>query len=289
MIFQRLVGNKLYDVNETNKLGFPTNDAAYIPDQYLDDQEFVIFRTAHGFGDWGILSAMPRLLKQKYPNCRVYIPSEHMMESVYGRKIKTPYHIFKNNPYVDKFIHSADGDVFHDQYRIYDTDNTDIPLVEQMLKFWQFDEHEYIDSQPEMYWTDEEKEMGDYIIKKYAFDKPYATLLISDRFGTKYGKYDEAAFKNDTTKMVESIAEYDLPYFYYSATPLEDTLFNNLDKLLNLRHLNFRIQLYIKSKAVVNIGNQCGTNHMVVRYSEVIDIQRQFPIGHNFINGERLI
>jgi hypothetical protein len=232
---------------------------------------------------------MPRLLKQKYPNCRVYIPSEHMMEIIYGRKIKTPYHIFKNNPYVDKFIHSVDGDIFHDQYRIYDIDNPNIPLVEQMLKFWQFDDVEMIDSQPEMYWTDEEKEMGDYIIKKYAHNKPFATLLISDRFGTKYGKYDEAAFRNDTDKMVESIASYNLPYFYYSIKPLDNSPFDNIQKLLNLRHINFRIQLYIKSKAKVNIGNQCGTNHMVVRYSDVIDIQRQFPIGHNFIKGEKLI
>ena len=118
------------------------------------------------------------------------------MEIIYGRKIKTPYHIFKNNPYVDKFIHSVDGDIFHDQYRIYDIDNPNIPLVEQMLKFWQFDDVEMIDSQPEMYWTDEEKEMGDYIIKKYAHNKPFATLLISDRFGTKYGKYDEVSTSN---------------------------------------------------------------------------------------------
>jgi len=289
MIFQRLVDNKLYGVNETEKLGFPSNDAAYIPDQYLDDQEFVVFRTAQGFGDWGILSAMPRLLKQKYPNCRVYVPSEYMMETVYGKKIKTPYHIFKNNPYVDKFIHSVDGDIFHDQYRIYDVDNPNIPLVEQVLKFWQFEEEEYSDSQPEMYWTDEEMEMGDYIIDKYASNNPFATLLISDRFGTKYGEYDEAAFKNDTDKMLESIEANDLPYFYYSAIPLDSTPFIKIKKLLNLRHINFRIQLYIKSKATVNIGNQCGTNHMVVRYSDVIDIQRQFPIGHNFIKGERLI
>ncbi len=289
MIFQRLVGNKLYGVNETDRLGFPNNDAAYIPDQYLDNQEFVVFRTAHGFGDWGILSAMPRLLKQKYPNSRVYVPSEYMMEVVYGKKIKTPYLIFKNNPYVDKFIHSVEGDIFHDQYRIYDVDNPNIPLVEQVLKFWQFDENEYNDSQPEMYWTDDERDMGDYIINKYANNNPFATLLISDRFGTKYGKFDQNAFENDTNKMLKSIEEYNLPYFYYSATPIENTPFNKIDKLLNLRHINFRVQLYIKSKAVVNIGNQCGTNHMVVRYSDVIDIQRQFPISHNFVKGERLI
>jgi hypothetical protein len=53
-----------------------------------------------------------------------------------------------------------------------------------------------------------------------------------------------------------------------------------------MKHINLRIQLYIKSKAKVNISNQCGANHMVVRYSKCYEIQRQFPIAHNFVDGE---
>ena len=30
-----------------------------------------------------------------------------------------------------------------------------------MLKFWQFTDNEMSDCQPEMYWSDEEKEFGD--------------------------------------------------------------------------------------------------------------------------------
>ena len=59
----------MYQVNDTNQIGFSTNDPSYIPDEYLDNREFVVFRTAHGIGDWGIISAMPRLLKLKYPDC----------------------------------------------------------------------------------------------------------------------------------------------------------------------------------------------------------------------------
>ena len=55
------------------------------------------------------------------------------------------------------------GEIFHDHYRVYNKDNSDIPLLEQMLKFWQFEEDEYIDSKPEMYWSDEEKSLGDTI------------------------------------------------------------------------------------------------------------------------------
>ena len=74
---------------------------------------------------------------------------------------------------------------------IYDKDNTDIPLVEQMLKFWQFEESEYKDSQPEMYWSDEEKELGESIIKEYVGDNNFGSLLISDRFKSDETKLDE--------------------------------------------------------------------------------------------------
>ena len=53
-----------------------------------------------------------------------------------------------------------------------------------------------------------------------------------------------------------------------------------------MKNIDLRIQLYIKSKAKVNIGNQCGTNHLVVRYSDVYEVQRQFPIGSNLVRGE---
>ena len=65
--------------------------------------------------------------------------------------------------------------------------------------------------------------------------------------------------------------------------PLNKTSFNFINKALNLRHINLRIQLYIKSKAKLNISNQCGTNHLVVRYSKVYESQRQSSLQHNFI------
>ena len=90
--------------------------------------------------------------------------------------------VFENNPYVDEFVDEIEGEVFHDHYRVYDNENIDIPLVEQMLKFWQFDEDECKDSQPELYWSEEEKELGDSIIKEYVGDEDYGCLLISDRY-----------------------------------------------------------------------------------------------------------
>jgi len=285
MIFYRIYDNVIYEVSDKNTIGFPLTDASYIPDSYLEQQEFVVMRTAHGIGDWGILSAMPRLLKLKYPNSKVFIPSEELLAKLFGKSHKNAYITFNNNPYIDGFIDNIKGEIFHDQYRIFDDANVNVPLVEQMLKFWQFSDNELSDSQPELYWTDEEKALGDYIINKHS-EGEFGCLLVSNRFGTQRGKYDETSFRRDTDNMTKVLKENDLPYFYWSHIPLEDTPFNFINKALNIRNISMRVQLYIKSKAKLNLSNQCGSNHMVVRYSTCYESQRQFPIKHNFIKGE---
>lgn len=285
MIFWRILNNTLYPIQEVDNLGFEKSEGLRIPDEYLEQQKFTILRTAWGVGDWGIISAMPRLLKQKYPNCKVYIPSKKLIKKLFNVDTNIMYSIFKNNPYVDEFKDSIEGEIFHDQYRIYDNNAPDIPLLEQILKFWQFNSDEYNDSQPEMYWSDEEKKLGDYIIKNHC-KKDFGCLLISDRFGTQYGEFDQKSFNRDTKNISKILKENPIPYFYWSHEPLNKTPFNFINKALNLRHIDLRIQLYIKSKAKLNVGNQCGTNHMVVRYSNVYESQRQFPLGHNYVKGE---
>ena len=72
--------------------------------------------------------------------------------------------------------------------------------------------------------------------------------------------------------------------------PLNKFSFNYLVKdVLDMHNMDLRLQLYIKSKAKVNIGNQCGTNHCVVRYSNVYEVQRQSVLGHNFVKGENYL
>ncbi len=284
MTFYRILNNTLYSVKDTN-IGFSIDDPSFIPDDYLENKTFTIFRTAHGIGDWGIISAMPRLLKQKYSDCKVLIPSEKLLEKIFGFSHKNAYITFKNNPYIDGFVDSIEGDIFHDQYRIYDNKNLDIPLVEQMLLFWQFNENEISDSQPELYWTNEEEKLGDYIINKHT-NGDYGCLLLSDRFGTQRGKFDQQSFDRDTKNINKILQSNNLPYFYWSYKPLNQTPFDYISKALDLRHIDIRVQLYIKSKAKLNISNQCGTNHMVARYSKCYESQRQFPLKHNFIKGE---
>jgi hypothetical protein len=285
MIFWRILDNKVYSVYETDVLGFSSSDPSYIPDEYLENQEFVVMRTCHGVGDWGIMSAMPRLLKEKYPKCKVYIPSSKLLEQMFGKPTawkwwENPYKnvnvIFDNNPYVDDFIEDVPGDIFHDHYRIYDNDNPDIPLVDQMLKFWQFSPDEYKDSQPEMYWSDMEIELGDKIIFEYVGSKEFGGFMITNTYN----------FFSDNL-LVKVLKDNPVPYFYYTPIPIEETSFNFIERALDLRHIDLRIQLYIRTKAKLNVaGWQNGLTHTVARYSKNYQLQRDFPIGSNFIKGE---
>jgi hypothetical protein len=292
MIFWRIVDNKVYPIKETDNLGFEKSEAFLIPDEYLDKQEFMVMRTAHGIGDWGIVSSMPRLLKEKYPNCKVYVPTNKMITELfkeYNVNHNNSHIVFENNPYVDGFVDKMDGEIFHDHYRIYDNDNVDNPLIKQILKFWQFSDIEMSDSQPEMYWSDEEKKLGDEIIKEYVGDKEFGCLLVSDRFGTQMGKHHQESYDKDTRVMNEVLKNNQIPYFYWSSKPLSDTPFDYIDKLLDMRHMDLRLQLYIKSKAKINLANQCGTNHLIVRYSDSYESIRQYPLGMNFVEGVKYL
>jgi hypothetical protein len=231
---------------------------------------------------------MPRLLKEKYPDCKVYVPTKKLLRKLFGQDHNNVHVIFDNNPYVDELVDEIDGEVFHDHYRIYDNDNTDISLVKQMLEFWQFTEEEMNDCVPELYWTDEEKKLGDDIIHEAADDNEFACLLVSDRFGQDDKIFNSKTFQKHHEKLTVLLHQNDYPYFYWSYKPIEELGFI-FDKRLDMRHMDIRIQLYIKSKAKVNVGIQCGTTQCIVRYSDCISIQRQFPIGSNIVEGEMLL
>ena len=133
MIFWRVLDNQLYNVGEVNRLGFEESEGLRIPDEYLDKLQFMVMRGAQGLGDWGIIYAMPRLLKQKYPTCKVYIPSSFFLsnlfnqpnESTWQNPYENVYNVFKDNPYIDGFKDFMLGEVFHDHYRIYDKNKKD--------------------------------------------------------------------------------------------------------------------------------------------------------------------
>ena len=276
------------------KLGFEESEGLRIPDEYLEKQEFIIMRTCFGLGDWGIISSLPKLLKQKYPNCKIYLPSEKFLSvlfkdikenwSTWDNPFKTVTDIFKNNPYIDGFIDSFEGEIFHDHYRVYDKNTPHIPLIKQMLKFWQFteDELEGIDYIPELYFTEEEIELGDKIIKEHVGDQDFGGLLITNRFE------QEVVDAANTVKEKLEITKYfldkykDLPFFYWVYKPQEELSFS-FNGSLDLRNINTRIQLYIRSKAKLNLGTHCGFLDCVTRYSKVYQIQRVHPLNQNYI------
>jgi len=276
MIFWRTYNNELYPIGEVDKLGFPMEDPSYIPDEYLETKNFVILRTCFGVGDWGIISSFPRKLKEKYPDCKVWIPSPELLRKMFGQMEKNwsswddPFEvvhtIFDNNPYVDGFVDSFEGDVFNDHYRIYGNENA--PLMEEILRFWQFDSFE--DIEPELYFSDEEKEFGDNVIKDHC-DGEFGTLLISNRF-------DGVGIE----KIQQKIDEYDLPMFYWTKSQDVGLVFK---KALDMRHINTRVQLYIKTKSKFNVGNQTGMNDTISNYSPTYTVARP-NLGSNIIRSQ---
>ena len=84
MGFFRVVDDKLYSAGDVNILGFEESEGLRIPDEYLDARTFVVMRMCLGLGDWGVVTAMPRLLKQKYSDCKVYVPSAELQKKICG-------------------------------------------------------------------------------------------------------------------------------------------------------------------------------------------------------------
>jgi hypothetical protein len=117
MIFWRIIDNKLHAIKDTDNLGFEESEGLRIPDEYLKEKKFMVLRASDGIGDWGIISAIPRLLKQKFSDCKVLVPSKNYLKNLFGKDHNNVHVIFNNNPYVDEFVDEVSGEVFHDQYR----------------------------------------------------------------------------------------------------------------------------------------------------------------------------
>ena len=277
-IFFRINNNKLFSAGEVERLGFNESNKLVIPDEYLKKQKFVVMRTCHGIGDWILLSAMPRLLKEKYPNCKVYLPSKKLLQNIFGNMLKTWGYgtfdasdvvnsIFSNNPYVDDFIDSVDGEIFHDHFRIYDEKNDKIPLLNQMLKFWQFDDNEIIDTTPDFYPTDNEL---DWFKNFNTFDK-YGYILASSSF--ENGDPVENLFS-----VIDKYKKKIKNWYYYGEVEFNKSLFNSLglENVIEIKPLNLTIrqQQLLKVKADVNFGNETGMSLWTSKYS------KSYVLGH---------
>lgn len=286
--FFRLNEKGLMNLGEVPKLGFPTEDPSFIPDNYIEKGEFLIMRLCNGLGDWGIISSMPRLLKQKYPHCKIYVPSIKLIQKIFGDSSpwrhwpepeKNCERIFSNNPYIDGFIDDINNEVFHDHYRIYN-DNVNVPLVKQMLKFWGFNDNECKDYEPELYFSKSEIKKGDEIISQYIKNVDFGGFICTSS-QLKKGEF----FGDKTNIIIDELKKHKLKYVYYGGVDIENTPFkDNINVVLDFNKVNIdlRTQLYIRSKASVNIGYQSSIFELICRYSQIICTEMLGGVRENY-------
>lgn len=278
-------------IEHTNRLGFSIENPSYIPLEYLDQGQFIIFRTCHSYGDWVILSAMPRLIKNKYANSKIVVPSPECLSNYFSptnwqNKHENPFNnvleVFVNNPYVDGMIDEIPNGipVYHDHFRIYDDKNPDVPLIKQMLKFWRFSEEEMHDCEPELYWSDDEIAEGENIIQSIFKTEDFGFLYIDDSFFYSI-KMEESEIQRRRDLIQREINNHQLPWLYFSGS--HEFCYITSNRIVDVRNIrmSLRVQNYIKTKAKVIIGHQGGYGtDCMSRYSKCFVV----PLTPNGLN-----
>ena len=281
----------LRSTSDVSKLGFTSTNATYINEEYLHNGQFIIFRTCHSYGDWVILSAMPRLLKQKYPGCTAIIPSPDCIANIFSlnqwmNKHENPFNnvieVFTNNPYVDGMIDEIPNGfpIYHDHFRIYNENEPDIPLIKQMLKFWKFEDHEMDNCEPELYWTSEEVDLGNLIIDNLFGTNDFGFLYIDETFLYSIN-IEELEIQRRRNLIQDEIHNHDLPWLYFSANaPFDYNVSKEVIDISTIK-MSLRVQNYIKSKAKTIIGYQGGYGtDCMSRYSDCYVV----PLHQNSLN-----
>jgi hypothetical protein len=277
--FFRMYGESIFDLGDVERLGFPITDGYQIPDEYIESGNFLIMRLCNGFGDWGIISALPRKLKEKYPNCKVYVPSVTLIKKIFGDSHQWKHwpnpelnceRVFVNNPYVDGFVDTIDEvDVFHDHYRVYDPNNENVSLVKQMMLFWGFSDSECVDYLPELYFDKDEIEHGDSLIKEYFGDSEFGGFIATSSQLSNGKFFDD--YRNKL--IIDELKKHNLKYVYYGGVDIKDTPFADYVQVgLDFAKVTtpLRVQLYIRSKAKTNIGYQSSIHELICRYSPIV-------------------
>ena len=156
--------------------------------------------------------------------------------------------------------------IYHDHFRIYNPENADIPLIQQMLKFWGFENHEMENCQPELYWGEEEKGIGDKVIKEIFGNGPFGFLYLDEVYfnqintekGYEFIKSVDEKIKYKRSLIQNEINKHDLPWLYYSGK--DPFMYETSNKIIDVKDLDIslRVQQYIKSKSKLIIGHQGG-------------------------------
>ena len=127
-----------------------------------------------------------------------------------------------------------------------------------MLKFWQFEDGEMIDTTPDFYPTDEELEW----FKKFNNYDKYGYISASSTFG------DTA----EPDVMLNKIKEHneDMVWYYYGEVSLNKSHFDFLRNVIEVKPLDLTIrkQQMLKIEADVNYGNETGMNLWTAKHSK---------------------
>tara|TARA_B100000902_G_scaffold398933_1_gene467569 strand:- start:1572 stop:2651 length:1080 start_codon:yes stop_codon:yes gene_type:complete len=323
-VYYRCIDDKLIAVNHCDYVGVPYDEIKAgkietLPEEY--DGWFPFMPLCWSMGDWAVRSGIFKALKVKYPKIKIAVPKMPTIQKIcstdpfFNQEISMSYtlgngdiinpgenmrNVLQYNPNID---HYFDAGVFATIFTDHDRAYTEIkningksysaeePLAEQILKRFGFTDKdiETIDSTPQLYFHSDEIQEYDKIIDKYiGRDKQYGCLLFSSRVEKFNGRWE---FDNLLYEDAERFK--DLPVFYYSSFDLDNTEWanffpNRFD--FNKLNLTIRQQLYIKCRAVFNLGYQAGiTDACGGSNSEIITLSPYDSIGENRIRGVKYI
>jgi len=216
-------------------------------------------------------------MKEKYPDIEILLPTPNWLKHVFGtygdrwnfgknKAIDNVDLIFANNPYVTGRFDIGEFDfVYNDHMRTFRYDNE--PLVEKLIRAFGFTEQEIsnADTRPELYFSDEEKEIGDSIIEKYVGHDVFGCLLLSARAESYQSEWGPERDGVLIEEMTDKYRTY--PVFYYSLFDVTQSrwgkVFKEYINFEDIPEATLRIQMYIKSKALFNTGYQAGINDCI--------------------------
>jgi len=284
MLQYKIENDKIKAVGNVDYLGVPKNvlpkdTQKVFPTDY--DGWFPFMRMCYSLGDLGIVSSLFQALKTKHPRMKIAIPSHEYVNSIFGPLINTwsydgktsgAYNmdiIWGNNPYIDGiFSTGAFNTVFTDHDRVYtelvndgeQIRSCDEPLVEQILRRFGFSDEELkeLDLSPQIYFTEEEIERNEKLLDKLIGEDQYGCLLFSARSQTYKSRWEHESMLFEAGEKFKG-----KPVFFFSEHPLEgtewDTFFPERIDFRDLK-LSLRDQIYIKRRALFNIGYQSGVS-----------------------------
>jgi hypothetical protein len=289
MLQYRILDNKIYPQQDVELVGFSKNQDYPVLE---NPEKVLIFRTALGVGDWVMLERLPAAIKKYYPKCEIYLPSPKMIEETFGPLMyqwaswgdvsKTVELVFKNNPYVDGYVDTWEGEVYSDHWRIFDETNWKTPLVRQMARFYNIDDDKELDYTPMIYFSEDDIRTGITNINELSGQHTdYNFIHISNR-----NTGDDNKILLDYIKK-NKLDE--LPFLYYYKGDIQETIFKELRLLNNIESIkDIRSQFFIKSKAKNCIGNQTGAMDVVCGLTKVHALHHSETLYETFRVGNYL-